>query len=90
MVTGINAHMEGWMLWAYTHDRKCLLMPACQHSGYRVFTFESTKFLPFDAAQQPEGLVLIQAGKKQGDMRVRVIGEIDGDKMKVTGLKLLS
>src|SRR5258708_35091460 len=38
MVTGVNAHMEGGMLWAYTHDRKCLLMPACQRSGYGVFT----------------------------------------------------
>ena len=89
MVTGVNAHMEGGMLWAYTHDRKCLLMPACQRSGYGVFTFESTKFLPFDPAGNQKALVLIQAGKKQDDMRVEVIGQIDGDKIKVTSLKLL-
>ena len=89
MVSGSNPHLEGGMLWAYTHDRKCLLMPACQRSGYGVFTFESTKFLPFDPAGNQKALVLIQAGKKQDDMRVEVVGEIDGDKVKVTSLKLL-
>src|ERR1700738_3223030 len=50
MVTGTTPHMEGGMMWAYTHDRKCLLMPVCQRSGYGVFTYENSKFLAFVAA----------------------------------------
>ncbi len=89
MVSGANPHLEGGMLWAYTHDKKCLLMPACQRSGYGVFTYESNKFLAFDAAGNHKALALIQSSKKDDDMRVEVAGEIDGDKMKVTSLKLL-
>ena len=89
MVTGTTPHMEGGMMWAYTHDRKCLLAPACQRTGYGVFTYESSKFLAFDPAGNQKALALIQAGKKQDDMRVEVRGEIAGDKIKVTSLKLL-
>ena len=89
MVSGSNPHLEGGMLWAYTHDKKCLLMPACQRSGYGVFTYESNKFLAFDPAGNQKALALIQNSKKDDDMRVEVSGEINGDKMKVTGLKLL-
>jgi len=89
MVTGTTPHMEGGIMWAYTHDRKCLLMPACQRSGYGVFTYETSKFLAFDPAGNQKALALIQAGKKEDDMRVEVTGEISGDKVKVTSLKLL-
>lgn len=89
MVSGSNPHLEGGMLWAYTHDKKCLLMPACQRTGYGVFTYESNKFLAFDAAGNQKALALIHGSKKDDDMRVEVAGEIDGDKMKVSGLKLL-
>src|SRR5438046_2098427 len=50
LVSGANPHLEGGMLWAYTHDKPCLLMPACQRSGYGVFAYETNKFMPFDAA----------------------------------------
>ena len=89
MVSGSNPHLEGGMLWAYTHDKKCLLMPACQRTGYGVFTYESNKFLAFDPTGNQKALALIQSSKKDDDMRVEVAGEIDGDKMKVTSLKLL-
>jgi len=89
MVSGSNPHLEGGMLWAYTHDKKCLLMPACQRTGYGVFTYESNKFLAFDPAGNQKALALIQSSKKDDDMRVEVAGEINGDKMKVTSLKLL-
>ena len=88
MVSGANPHLEGGMLWAYTHDKKCLLMPACQRSGYGVFTYDGM-FLPFDAAGAQKALALIQTSKKLDDMRVEVTGEIDGGKIKVASLKLL-
>jgi len=89
MVSGANPHLEGGMLWAYTHDKKCLLMPVCRRSGYGVFTYETNKFVPFDAAGDQKALALLQTSKKDDDMRVEVAGEMDGDKIKVTSLKLM-
>jgi hypothetical protein len=87
-VAGDSPRVEGGMLWAYTHDRKCLLMPACQRSGYGVFTYDN-QFLAFNAIGNQKALALLQASKKQDDMRVEVAGEVDGGKIKVTSLKLL-
>ena len=87
MVPSPNPHFEGGMLWAYTHTRECLLMPACQRSGYGVYG--NDKFLAFDAAGSQKALALIQASKKQDDFRVEVTGEVQGDKIKVASLKLL-
>ena len=89
MVADPSPHLEGGMLWAYTHTRKCLLMPACQRSGYGVFAYDITKFLAFDAAGNQKALALIGSTQKQDDMRVEVTGEVQGDKIKVTSLKLL-
>ena len=89
IVSDPHPHLEGGMLWAYTHTRQCLLMPACRRSGYGVFTYETTKYLNFDAAGNQKALALIEATKKPEDMRVEVTGEIQGDKMKVNALKLL-
>jgi len=89
MVPDPSPHLEGGILWAYTHEKSCLLMPACRRSGYGVFTNDTNKFLLFDAAGNRNALALIQASKKENDMRVEVTGEIDGDKIKVTSLKLL-
>ena len=88
-MSGPTLHVEGGMLWAYTHTRQCLLMPSCRRSGYGVFTYETTKFLSFDAAGNQKALALIEASKKPEDMRVEVTGEIQGDKIKVNKLKLL-
>jgi len=84
-----NPHIEGGILWAYTHTRQCLLMPACRRSGYGVFTYETTKYLSFDAAGNQKALALIEASKKPEDFRVEVTGDLQGDKIKVNTLKLL-
>lgn len=89
IVSDPHPHLEGGMLWAYTHTRQCLLMPVCRRSGYGVFTYETTKYLSFDAAGNQKALALIEASKKPDDMRVEVTGEIQGDKIKVNTLKLL-
>jgi hypothetical protein len=89
LVGGSSPHLEGGMLWAYTHRRSCLLMPSCQRSGFGIFTYDTTKFLSFDAAGNAKALALIQASKKEDDMRIEVTGEIQGDTMKVSTLKLL-
>ena len=89
MVPDPSPHLEGGILWAYTHSKSCLLAPACRRSGYGVFTNDTDKFLPFDAAGNRKALALIQASKKDDDMRVEVTGEVEGGKIKVTNLKLL-
>ena len=89
MVPDPSPHLEGGILWAYTHTKSCLLAPACRRSGYGVFTNETNKFLLFDRAGDQKALALIQASKKEDNMRVEVTGQIEGGKIKVTSLKLL-
>jgi hypothetical protein len=62
-----SPHLEGGMLWAYTHTRSCLLMPSCQRTGYGVFAYDTTKFLIFDAAGNHKALALIQSSNKQDE-----------------------
>jgi hypothetical protein len=89
MVSDPSPHLEGGMLWAYTHKRSCLLMPSCQRSGFGVLTYENLKYLTFDAAGNAKALALIQAAKKDDDMRIEVTGEAQGDTLKVSTLKIL-
>jgi|SRR5579864_3807384 hypothetical protein len=83
-----GARIEGGMLAAYVHTRQCALMPACQKSGYGVFTYDN-KFLSFDAAGNQKALAALKASKKEDDLRVEVTGEIQGDAIKVVSVKLL-
>ena len=89
MVSTPAPHFEGGMLWAYTHTRKCLLMPACQRSGYGVFTSDTHKYLSFDAAGNQKAAAAIQASKKEDDIQIEVTGQVSGDQIKVTSLKIL-
>lgn len=81
--------IAGGMLVAYTHKRQCALMPACQRSGYGVFTYDSNKFLAFDPEGNRKALAVFKDSKKEDDFRVEVTGEIQGDRMKVASIKLL-
>lgn len=80
--------LEGGMIVAEAHTRECALMPACQKSGYGVFTYDQ-KFLKFDAAGSRKALAALKASKKEDDLKVEVTGEIDGDTIKVASLKLI-
>jgi hypothetical protein len=79
--------IEGGMIVAEAHTRECALMPACQKSGYGVFTWDQ-KFLSFDAAGNRKALELIKASKKLDDFEVEVTGVVDGNTIKVESLKL--
>lgn len=89
MVPGSRPHLEGGVLWAYTHTKQCLLMPACRRSGYGVFAFDTNNFLLFDAAGNQKAMALLAASPKQDDLRVEVAGEVTGGTMKVTSMRLL-
>jgi hypothetical protein len=80
--------LEGGMIVAEAHTRECALMPACQKSGYGVFTYDN-KFLKFDEAGSRKALAALRASKKEDDLKVEVTGEIQGDTIKVTTLKLV-
>ena len=80
--------IEGGMIVAEAHTRECALMPACQKSGYGIFTWDQ-KFLSFDAAGSRKALELIKASKKLDDFEVEVTGTVEGDIIKVETLKLL-
>ena len=80
--------LEGGMIVAEAHTRECALMPACQKSGYGIFTNDN-KFLKFDPAGSRKALAAIKASKKEDDLKVQVTGEIQGDMIKVSSLKLV-
>jgi hypothetical protein len=80
--------LEGGMIVAEAHTRECALMPACEKSGYGVFTYDN-KFLKFDAAGNRKALAALRASRKDDDLKVQVTGEMEGDTIKVTRLKLI-
>ena len=80
--------LEGGMIVAEAHTRECALMPACEKSGYGVFTYDN-KFLKFDPAGSRKALAALKASKKEDDLKVEVTGEIQGDTIKVASLKLV-
>ena len=80
--------LVGGMIVAEAETRECALMPACQRSGYGVFTYDN-KFLKFDAAGNHKALAALRASKKEDDLKVEVTGEIQGDMIKVATLKLV-
>jgi len=84
----LSTGIQGGLIVAEAHTRECALKPACQRSGYGVFT-DDNKFLAFDAAGSRKALEAIKASKKLDDLEVVVTGEIKGDTIKVASLKLL-
>jgi hypothetical protein len=80
--------LEGGMIVAEAHTREDALKPESQKGGYGVFTWEN-KFYAFDEAGNRMALEALKASKKLDDLEVEINGEIQGDKIKVTSLKLL-
>ncbi len=85
---GVPQTLQGGMIVAEAHTRECALMPACQKSGYGIFTWDN-KFYKFDEAGSRKALDAIKASKKEDDLEVEVTGELQGDTIKVSALKLL-
>ena len=84
----LSTGIEGGLVVAEAHTRECALMPACQKSGYGVFTYDN-KFLAFDEAGNRQALAAIKSSKKLGNLEVEVTGEIKGDTIKVASLKMI-
>ena len=69
-----------------SHTRACALK--CEASGYGVITSDK-KFLKFDAEGNKQVVVALKASDKKDHLRADVTGEVQGDTLKVTSIKLL-
>jgi hypothetical protein len=72
---------------AASHDRECAVAPACEKSGYGVYTSDG-KWLDFDDAGNKKAMSALKASKKMDDLKVTVKGDVSGDSIKVASLKL--
>jgi hypothetical protein len=80
--------LSGGQSAAKAHDKDCLLQDACVKTGYGVYTSDG-KYLKLDAAGDAKAVAAIKASKKTDNFMVRVTGNVEGDSIKVTNLKLL-
>lgn len=69
-----------------THTRACALK--CEASGYGIITSDK-KFLKFDAEGNKEVVAALKASTKKDHLRADVAGDVEGDSIKVTSVKLL-
>ncbi len=67
------------------HETKCLLK--CQKSGYGMIT-EDGKLLKFDAEGNKMTVQALEATKKESGIRATIVGEQEGDKIKVKSIKI--
>ena len=72
---------------AASHDTKCALDSACQKSGYGVFTADN-KFLALDGAGNAKAAAALKMTKKTDNLKVTVEGDVKGDSITVSSLKL--
>ena len=68
------------------HTRECAL--GCQKSGFGIVTADK-KFLKFDADGNAKVLEALKGSNKADHLRVNVTGEVKGDTIEVTSVKLL-
>jgi hypothetical protein len=71
---------------ADSHTRDCALM--CEKSGFGIVTADK-KFLKFDADGNAKIAEQLKASDKKDHLRVDVSGDVSGDTIKVTSVKLL-
>lgn len=68
------------------HTRECAL--ACEKSGFGILTSDH-QFLKFDAAGNREIADALKASHEKDHLRVNVRGEVKGDTLQVSSVKLL-
>lgn len=68
------------------HTRSCAL--ACAKSGYGILTKDG-QFLKFDAQGNREIKKELEASHEKDHLRVNVKGEVEGDTLKVSSVRLL-
>ena len=71
---------------ADSHTRDCALM--CEKSGFGIVTADK-KFLKFDPDGNAKVLAELKASDKKDHIRANVSGDVQGDTIKVTSVKLM-
>jgi hypothetical protein len=71
---------------ADSHTRDCAMK--CQKSGFAIVTSDK-QILKLDAAGNAKVLEELKASKKSDHLRVNVSGDVQGDTLNVTSVKLL-
>lgn len=69
-----------------SHTRACALK--CAASGFGIVT-QDKQFLKFDAEGNTKIVEALKASDKKDHLRVDVTGDVQGDTLKVTSIKLL-
>lgn len=69
-----------------SHPRACALK--CAASGFGIVT-KDKQFLKFDAEGNAKVVEALKASEKKDHLRVDVSGDVQGDTLKVTSIKLL-
>jgi hypothetical protein len=69
-----------------SHTRACALK--CEASGFGILT-KDKQFLKFDADGNAKVVEALKASDKKDHLRVDVSGDVQGDTLKVTSIKLL-
>jgi len=69
-----------------SHPRACALK--CAASGFGIVT-QDKQFLKFDAEGNKKIVEALKASDKKDHLRVDVSGDLQGDTLKVTSIKLL-
>lgn len=69
-----------------SHPRTCALK--CAASGYGIFTRDK-QFLRFDADGNAKIIEALKSSDEKDHLRVDVTGDVQGDTLKVTSIKLI-
>lgn len=69
-----------------SHTRDCAL--SCARSGFGILT-KDQQFLKFDAAGNTKIEEALKASHEKDHLRVDVTGDVQGDTLRVTSIKLL-
>jgi hypothetical protein len=69
-----------------SHTRACALK--CEKSGYGIVT-QDKQFVKFDVDGNAKIVEALKASDKKDHLRVDVTGDLQGDTLKVTSIKLL-
>ena len=71
---------------AAKHTKDCCLDDACKAYGFGIVT--GGKFYKFDDAGDKKAVEYLNASKKEDNIKVEVMGRIDGNTLKVESMKL--
>lgn len=71
------------------HSKTCLRMPSCADSGYGVLT-QDRRFIKFDSNGNEQVKKLLADLAQETGIKVEVSGTMDGDRMTVKNLRLVS